>query len=338
MKQSRDAWLAERKLGLGGSDTAHLFELEPHGCLLRLWYDKSGIAPDFPAEDGPLLRRGRALEDLAADEYVIRTGRKLVRRKARVSARYPWARVNLDREILGESLKGGPGPLEIKTHGREVFAKVKREGIRRAHRLQLQHAMLVTGASWGAFAVLQPDTWALYTIDVERDERSIEEIVSRGEAFWPRVHDHAKAPAKVFGPGDPRCKACPWRVRCHGQEAALVPGLSAEERAEPLPRVEAFAELLVDYESAKRAADEALTTIELIREEIRSQLGAGDADGAPFVAIECSAGRVYYRVHTRASMDTAQLRTDLPEIAAKYTRTTQVRPLRIYTRPGEGTD
>lgn len=320
----------------------HLFELPGEGCRRRLWYDKTNTPPDFDDEESGPMRRGRALEPLVAEEYTRETGRQLFRRKARMHPTIPWARVNVDREIQTGDRKG-PGCLEIKTHGHHVFHHVKRAGLKQAHILQLQHAMWVRGTDWGAFAVLQPDSWELLHFDVERDDALIEQIKRQGDTFWPRVHSqHPLAPSQTsmipdrpYSAAQPICRSCPWRQTCHGAEAAVLPGLSDDERKEPLEQDESLAELLTDYAGAKAAARDADATLELIETELKATLTQHQQ-----TAVECSAGRVYFRGHERQSIDTKALRAKHPDVALAFTKTTVVRPLRVYTRsePGRETD
>jgi predicted phage-related endonuclease len=248
-----------------------------------------------------------------------------------VSPTHPWARVNVDRHVVGAD--GFSGPLEIKTVGHYPFAKVKREGMKPAHVLQLQHAIWLSGADRGAFAVLNPESWELLTFDVMRDDALIELIKIRGELFWPLITDQQTAvvPAKPYEPGDAPCKACPWRRTCHGAEAALLAGLDPEEQREALPRDEAFTEILDDYQTAAAAADDANRLVELIKGAIRDRLGEREA-------IECSSGRIYFRPVVRNTIDTKALRSAYPEIAQELTRQTPVRPLRVYGGKGRGGD
>ena len=69
-EKARALWLDERRKGIGGSDMADLFELpELGGCQRRLWYDKTNTPPDVPRLPLLVMRRGQALEALAAAEY-----------------------------------------------------------------------------------------------------------------------------------------------------------------------------------------------------------------------------------------------------------------------------
>lgn len=313
-------WLIERRNGIGGSDHADLFELDPEGCRRRLGYDKLGIPPDYPEEITGLMRRGTVLEDAAAAEYTRKTGRK-VRRVTKPIVQ-GWARVNIDRYVPAIR-----GPLEIKTHGAYAFQRVKRQGMREAHVLQLQHAIWLRKAEQGAFAVLHPDSWELLHFDVPRDNGLIEIIERRGAEFWRDVIGAGMLPAKRFPADEPRCRSCPWRRTCQGADAAIRAALSPEEQREELPRDEAFTEMVTDHAIAQEAYNEAQRTLELVRNAIKAKLGSN-------TAVSCSGGRIYYREQSRSQLDTKALRAEHADIYEQYTRPVVSRPLRVF--PGIG--
>ena len=177
-------WLEQRRQGIGGSDMADLFNIEGAygGCRRRLWYDKTATPPDRPRAQTDQMLRGKMLEDVAAQQYELDTGRKLIRagRRPRIHPSAPWARVNIDRGICPVPEHQGRGALEIKTQNGWMFRRTRMEGLPEGYILQLQHALWVTGASWGAFMVLQPDSWARAKWDVEADPELQEAIKRRG--------------------------------------------------------------------------------------------------------------------------------------------------------------
>ena len=59
--RDRDAWLAERQTGLGGSDAAAVLGVDPFKTKHELWLEKTG---QIPAEDlwqKPDIQRGIVL-------------------------------------------------------------------------------------------------------------------------------------------------------------------------------------------------------------------------------------------------------------------------------------
>lgn len=310
---------------------ADLFGLEGPfgGCRRRLWYDKSGIPQDSPAPPADVMLRGKMLEDAAAEQYALDTGRKIRRtRTARVHPSHPWARVNVDRVINPVKEHEGTGTLEIKTQNAWMFRTTKREGLSDGYILQNQHAMLVTGSSWGAFMVLQPDSWARLKFDVERNEELQQAIIRKGDEFWPLVGG-GPAPPQLEA-DDVRCTGCPWRRTCQGfQRLAEAAGLSVGEMREPLPRDEAFAEILEDYVEVQARVKELEGLRDRIQGAIKAQLGDRQA-------VECSKGRIYFRPQASTRLDAKALKEALPDVYTAYARPVETRPLRVYKLEGRG--
>ena len=81
-------WHAERSTGIGASDMNDLFSLpspyttlpQAGGCARRLWYDKSGVARDFPRITNAAMQRGTDCEDIVARKLADLTGWRITRR------------------------------------------------------------------------------------------------------------------------------------------------------------------------------------------------------------------------------------------------------------------
>jgi putative phage-type endonuclease len=318
---TREQWLAERRLGIGGSDVHHLFSEPPDGCRRQLAYDKLNIEPDYPQEVLPVMRRGNRLEDPAAEEYAEQTGRRVEKRGAITSVEHPFLRVNIDRVILDVADKPGDGVLEIKTMNHWALRKVRKEGLRAAHILQVQHGMAVTGFSWGAFAVLHPDSWEMLAFDVERDETLIAAIVREGRSFWAQVQEgELPEPLPEI---DQRCKSCPWRRTCRSEEMIAAAKIPKSDSGIAVEQDDSLATLLADYREAKKMADESAETFELVKDALREKLGEREA-------VECEGSRIYYREQVAKRVDPAALRAKFPSVYDQVIKPSFSRPLRIY--------
>lgn len=315
----RAAWLQARRSGVGGSDVAAIFN-EEFGCARALWYDKTGTDPDFPRETTGPMRLGIALEPLACELYAEQTGRSLRTAPAAVHPDYPHMRCNVDRIIDPVEGLDGPGVLEVKTTNAYVFRYLRREGLRNAYILQLNHNIAVTGLRWGAFAVMERDSGSLIHFDVRRDDALIAVLLDAEARFWRSVES---GPAPDPLPEiDKRCRTCPWRTRCRGAEImAMHPGQPGESDL-PLEQDDGLDPLLVDYAEAQRMADEAEETVELIRQAIKARMGDRRA-------AECHAGRVYYAPQTSQRIDTKLLRAKYPDVAKECSKPSVSRPLKI---------
>lgn len=300
----RAAFLAERLTGIGGSDIHHLFSLEPYGCALKLWREKRGDPPDYPVVESGPMRRGNKMEPLIADEYAEATGRRL---EARPLARHPehrWAIVHVDR-VIHCDCRPDPGVLEVKSVGREMFSRVKRDGMPDAYILQAQHGMWVTGCQWGAFAVHCADNWQLLHWDVERDDDMIGMIQSAGEGMWRSVLA-GDAPERL-DPGDKRCQRCEYRTSCQGRAMLdLCKDDGSEVQVDP--RLE---EVVSEYLEAHGIVEEAEALLAGVREKLEAAIGDR-------TAVECRGGRVYWRPQTSMRMDAKELAKSYDRLVAAY--------------------
>lgn len=217
------AWLAERKKGIGGSDVAAVFG-EKYGCPRALFFDKTGVEPDYEHSEASLdlFDRGHALEPIVAERFARESGWSVRRMPARVSKDKPWMRVNVDRIILSvdgaEPGYEGPGYLECKTASREVFSEMRATGMPEHYILQAQHGLAVTGWKWGAFAVLEPYTFGFLWFKFKRDEKLIAVIEQVEERFWQAVKA-GSIPDKLADFNDSRCQGCGYRLGCRNAEA-----------------------------------------------------------------------------------------------------------------------
>ncbi len=277
---SRAEWLEERRLGIGGSDCASLFNVG-YGCRRRLWYDKRNVPADFPREESTLMRLGNALEPLLADIYEEKTGRTVcIEGEPFVSKDIPELRVNVDRTVSrasGDTFDFGL--LEIKSVGRAVFYKYKREGLPEDYILQVQHGLTVTGFAFGAFAIGNRDNGDLTYWDVDRSDEICKEIATEAPLFWAQV-ENGPIPA-ALEPDDPRCGKCDWRVTCQGN--ALIQIQTGE-----MPQVQELAPLVEEYIQRKTLMDEAEELVEETKEELQTRLGERQA-------VYAGEHKVYYR-------------------------------------------
>lgn len=331
----RESWLQERRRGIGGSDVDDALGEPPYGCARRLAYEKLGIPADYPEDHALLYRRGNDLEPLVCQRYTEETGRKVVRRPTAVHPTVPWARVNVDREILGASdvtvvtpegekelHEPGVGVLEVKTTAAAAYARVRREGLPPSHVLQLQWGMWVRNRRWGSFAVLNPETWELATFDVAFDP----DLIARIEPFIQRVWDqiqHEQLPPKL-DPSDKRCLRCAWRRSCQGEALAQAVLPSAERDIEA-ERDDSLLELFTDRAEVKRAVDEYQAVLDVIDARLKSAMGVREI-------VEAAGWRAYYRIVAgRRMIDMKRLEKEFPDAYRTCLTTAKpAKPLRIY--------
>lgn len=180
---------------IGGSDVGALLGLNsyatPQDIYERLIDPKPRHGND--RESNPDLRRGIIMEPIIADEYEFITGRSVATVDRKFHPLYPnIAHVSIDRVIQECDDHTGPGVLEIKCHNAWKFKQAKEEGVNPSYYAQVQHALWITGWTWGSFALFNPDRWDLWHFDVARDEPMIAQIEKAVLGFWnenvvPRV-------------------------------------------------------------------------------------------------------------------------------------------------------
>ena len=100
---NRDAWLAQRRTGIGGSDVAAILGLSKYKSPLDVYNDKIGETPD--GEQSQAAYWGTKLEDVVAKEFQERTGLK-VQRVNRQLSREGWMHANIDRAVVNHAISG----------------------------------------------------------------------------------------------------------------------------------------------------------------------------------------------------------------------------------------
>jgi len=181
-------WRSARRTGIGSSDAPAIVEALPATWArgpLEVYLEKIGEAPDKPSSIA--MRRGTLLEPLVAQLYgeahPLRTVSDPDGRMFR-SRTEPHLLASPDR--WSEDPVRGLGLLELKTSS--VWAAEHWQGAAPPlHVLvQVQHQLLVLGASWAAVAVLIGDD-PILTWDVERNEDFLAAYLERTRAFWACV-------------------------------------------------------------------------------------------------------------------------------------------------------
>ena len=182
--EEREAFLNERQTGLGGSDIAAVIGADVFKTPLEVYYEKTRpIDPNDPMNYH--MMRGILMEPVFAELWQAETGHKATPEPMQRHPVEEWAMVHTDRKIA--RVGGDPeGVLEIKAPGKYGFQRVLDQGVSEAYIVQLQHAMWVTGRTWGSFAIgnLEHPEGPLVTADMERDQELINEIVPICRTFW----------------------------------------------------------------------------------------------------------------------------------------------------------
>ena len=146
LAQSTPEWLDWRKAGITASDVSCLFDANPYKTQWKLWAEKSGLQVEDDIEGNPYVRRGKTFEHLLR-EHVVSTRKVGIMPACIEHDTIPYLRASLD------GIDRNRRPWEFKIPSPRNFEEVRKhqlqsEPANRAY-LQVQHQLLVTGASEG---------------------------------------------------------------------------------------------------------------------------------------------------------------------------------------------
>ncbi len=309
---------AARMKGIGGSEMATILHKEVaesgdtvYGCPLALYFEKTGVAADYPfPETGP-IKRGVALEPEVARLYCEETGHTIRRLPHKTSKERPWEMVSIDRQIIGEP--EGPGVLECKTVGRERWFQIKTKGLPLGFVLQVLWGLYVLGPQyrWGAIALLWADGWEHPHFRVERDQVLIDMMAEKAAAFWNYIKN--RTPPKKLKYKDPRCQGCRWRSSCQGDELIEAAGQD----------IESFEEIEVDEElSPKVKLRMELRDIENTAKAQRTEVEGQIVEGMAGREIIVAGGHRVIRKKREGGLmiDTPRMKRDAPEVFEEWSK------------------
>lgn len=227
----REAWLAERRTGIGGSDVAGIMGLSPWATPVSVWLDKTGRAQ--PKEETEAMRIGTELEDFVARRYTMETGRTVQRYNTML--RDGCLLGNLDRLVVKEGEKVASHKQEIRTDTLLECKTSSREwdgDVPVYYQTQVQHYMgLCPALKFADVAVLFLSRKHFEIFRVERDRAVIDHIQKYLREWWERhvVKDEMPKPTS-----EADCKLL-W--------ARSNPGKSVESSEEITAKIERYRDL-----------------------------------------------------------------------------------------------
>lgn len=297
METNREAWLAERRTGIGGSDVAAILGLSKWKTPLDVYMEKTGQAPPQP-ETEP-MRWGTLLEPVILREFSERHGVRVVREDG--IKRHPR------HGFMLASLDGWapelPAVVECKTaRSADGWGEPGTGEIPAYYQTQVAHYMAVTGAAIAFVPVLiGAADFRVYKVD--RDDEFIGDIIEAEAAFW---NDHVVAGV----PPEPI-------------NAADAARLWARDNGET---VEVAGELADDVEELRALREQAKDLEERIGSiEDRLKLAFMDASSI------AHGGKVLatFKAQTRKSIDLKALTAANPTLAEQFARESTFRVLRL---------
>jgi putative phage-type endonuclease len=180
-------WLIVRDKGIGGSDVGPICGVSPFSSARQIYLKKTGQFTDAMKPGAAAQERmhfGHLLEPIVADEFALRTGKKLVTADATLQHKdYPWALANVDRFIVDD--EGKPiGVLECKTSSEYMNDEWESGDILLTYLYQLNWYLWVTGLEYGAFACLVGGNKFYYYEVFRNDELLNNTIIPAAKSFW----------------------------------------------------------------------------------------------------------------------------------------------------------
>lgn len=187
LPDTHDEWLANRSVGIGGSDCAAALGMSPYKSPIFLWCEKTKRITE--EVDNEAVRIGRDLEDYVAQRFCEATGKKVRKSKySYQSKEYPFMLANVDRLVVGED-----AGLECKTASALTKTKYDKGDIPIQYYLQCMHYMAVTGKKKWYIAVLVMGK-GFYHFEVNRDEDEIKILIEGEQTFWNYVTEDKMPP------------------------------------------------------------------------------------------------------------------------------------------------
>jgi len=186
VEPSRDAWLANRKNGIGASEWAAALGLHPTVSPFQLALEKQGKVEPANLDDQEDIEFGKAMEPVSLGFLAKRTGREVM----------PWPQDEMAVSEEKPFLFATPDAIQIDSDkGRGVVeTKNRNEWSGREWKgsppllvqIQLQAQAFVLGLEWGTIcAVIGGHKFRSF--DVDRNDNFIASAVKGLERFWDLV-------------------------------------------------------------------------------------------------------------------------------------------------------
>lgn len=173
-----------RSRGIGSSDAAAACGMSPWKSRVQLWLEKTGRSPEPDLDDREDIHFGKVLEDIVAQEFTRRRGRKVQRWSTPYQRDFMVA--NVDRLIVGEN-----AILECKTAS--AWTQQKWDDVPEYYRIQVEHQLITADKHDAVLAVLiggnKYDDW-----EIQRSKDLSEAIVAKEREFWQFVLDDVPPP------------------------------------------------------------------------------------------------------------------------------------------------
>lgn len=297
----REKWLEYRQMGIGGSDAAAVCGISRWKSPVELWLEKTGQKPLEPS--GEAAYWGTVMEPLIRDEFILRTGIKVMQVPAMLQhKRFSWMLANLDG-IVSDPIRG-EGIFEAKTANAYASGEWE-DSIPDEYALQVQHYMAVTGLQFVYIAALIGGNRFIWRL-IERNDEVIHLLIQMEHRFWQLVQK--KIPPQIDG-----SRASTMllnRLYPQGKK-----GLNIELSTEAL-------HLIQEYEKATEEESAIIIRKDLAANGLKEMMGEAESGTV-------NGKTVTWKTVNSERLDTRALKTDLPEVHQKYIKVSSYRRFAI---------
>lgn len=313
----REAWLAARLDGIGGSEVAALVGISEYDTAFSIWRKKTATEPE-PELTGAPIEWGHRLEDVVAEKIADEIG--MVSRFGGglwANPEKPFLRVTPDRFATKARSWRAEALIECKTagDGTEWESGTIRPGGHGTgsaplhYQAQCQWQMGIIGLKRAYLGCLvMGREREFYTVEIEFDPEWFRELADEAERFWV---------TNILG------DEIPMHDLRHPKTEELLKLISPVVVKPTVDLPLDAEEWLVEYEKAQAAAKRADADLAQIKNMFR--MWTGDA-GAGYLG---DRKIVSYPAVSSTRIDVEALKRDYPEIAEKVTVRSSYRRLTI---------
>lgn len=303
---AHEKFLTQRRRYIGGTDVAAILGVSQWASPLSVFLDKTGVPSDD--KESLQMRRGLALEQFIADEFE-RVHPELTTWKAKPKVRTDWgfpAGASTDRLIaLRDKPRTPVAILEAKTAFRFGWRDWDEANadLPDAYYVQQQWYLAVHGLplSYGAADVGDDK---LRIVPVEADPAVQKRLIEAGRDFWQQHVETGISPEPIGTDAD--------RDALNRMYPDTIPDPPVYIEGD-----EAQA-LLSDYLAHKFGAEEAKRASEKAKQGLQALMGENE---------QAVVGHwmLTWRKQTKTLIDSKRLKSERPEIAAEYVKTSESR-------------
>ena len=293
-------WLKHRQAGIGGSDASCIAGLNPWKSAIQLYMDKK---EENPQEQKSLrMELGNRLEGLVAELFTEATGLKVRNVNGILkNDKYPFALANIDRAIVGEKAF-----LECKTTNSYAL-KEWEEGVPAHYEIQCLHYMAITGATHCYIAALIGNSDFIWH-KIERDEETIDYLMQIEKDFWENNIEKDVVPM----PDGSDAYSEYLKKKYDKSNGQVIELHLLENGVNKLNRYDEIVADIKALESEKK----------LIEQEIQFHM-------EDFEVATVGDRKITWKTSNRNTIDSKKLKSEMPEIAQQYMKTSTSRTFRV---------